>query len=28
VARVPSRATRWIGRPFGAVEEVIVGIAI
>src|SRR5215212_8037550 len=26
VARVPSRATRWIGSPFGAVEEVICGI--
>ncbi len=22
-ARVPSSCTRWIGRPFGAVEEVI-----
>src|SRR3954452_18518401 len=27
VARVPSRATRWIGRPLGAVLEVICGIA-
>jgi hypothetical protein len=27
VARVPSSATRWIGRPLVATEEVICGIA-
>src|SRR5918911_559349 len=27
VARVPSSATRWIGRPLGATEELICGIA-
>ena len=26
VERAPSRATRWTGRPLGAVEEVIFGI--
>ena len=27
VARVPSSATRWTGRPFGATDELICGMA-